>query len=118
MSYGASVFETATIASAASTSDGVVFGGRGFQQVNAYFPSMSTAAQITVQGSVDGTTYVRAFHPPINSSTVACNPIIIPSGVVTGGAYVQIPAAGFQAIRFVASDVVNNGLLIKVVGVG
>lgn len=117
MAVGSVVFKTATIASAAATSDGASFGGLAISQVNAYVPSMSTAAALTIQGSIDGTTYVRLYHPPINSSTVACNPMVIPSGAVTGGAYLQIPVAGLQAIRFVASDVVNNGLIIKVVGV-
>jgi uncharacterized protein YhdP len=117
MAFGSVIFKPATIASAASTSAGAMFGGVAISQINAYIPSMSTAANLAVQGTIDGTTYVRLYHPPINSSTVACNPIVIPSGAVTGGAYVQIPVAGLQGIRFVATDVVNNGLAIQVVGV-
>ncbi len=117
MPTGSVIFKSATIASAASTSAGAIFGGMAISQINAYFPSMSTAAAISVQGTIDGSTYVRLYHPPINSSTVACNPIVIPSGAVTGGAYIQIPVAGLQGVRFVTSDVVNNGLAIAVVGV-
>jgi hypothetical protein len=118
MAFGGTVIKDAAIASAASTSVAVNFGGRSFKQLTAYIPSMSTAAQITVFGSLDGsgTVFAKVFHPPINSSTVACNPMIIPSGVVTGGAIVQIPVAGIYGVRFVASDTVNNGLAIKVIG--
>jgi hypothetical protein len=116
--WGTSQFKTATIASAASTSEGAMFGGGGYRQVNAYFPSMSTAAAINIQGTIDGSTWVRLYHPTINSSTVGCNPMVIPSGAVTGGAYHQIPVGGLQGIRFLATDVVNNGLAIKVVGIG
>jgi hypothetical protein len=104
-----------TLASAASTSSGIIFGGRSFKQVNYYVPSMSTAANMRVQGTVDGTNYFNVFHPPINSSTVTVNPMVIPSGAVTGGAILQIPVAGLAGIRLVATDVVNNGLAMKVV---
>ena len=105
-----------TIASAASTSDAVDLGAHAWRVVSVQVGTMSTAAAIGVQNSVDGgTTYFNVFHPTIASSTVGTPQVYIASGVGTNGGICQVPAAGLNRIRFVASAAVNNGLSIKVV---
>jgi hypothetical protein len=105
---------TDTIASGASTSGGIDFGG-GWSNIVVQVGSMSTAAAISVQHSSDGgTTYYNLFHPSIASATVGTPQYFIASGVGTNGGVVPI-FGGLDRVRFLASAVVSGGVAIKVI---
>lgn len=105
-----------TIASGASTSNNVDLGAKGWKVVQVQVGTMSTAAAISAQNSVDGgTTFYNVFHPTIASSTVGTPQVFIASGVGTNGGIAQIPAAGLNNLRFIASAVVSGGVAIKVI---
>jgi hypothetical protein len=105
-----------TIASGASTSQNVDLGGGAWKIVSVQVGTMSTAAAIGVQNSVDGgTTFYNVFHPTIASSTVGTPQVFIASGVGTNGGIAQVPLAGMNNVRFLASAVVSGGVAIKVI---
>lgn len=105
-----------TIASGASTSDSQDLGAHGWKYVSVQVGTMSTAAAIAVQNSLDaGVTFYNVHHPTIQSATVATPQVFIASGVGTNGGIAQVPAAGLNHLRFVATAVVSGGVVIKVV---
>lgn len=105
-----------TIASGASTSDNVDLGSNGWNYVQVQVGTMSTAAAIAVQNSIDGgTTFYNVFHPTIQSASVATPQVYIASGVGTNGGVCQVPLAGLNNIRFLATAVVSGGVAIKVI---
>lgn len=106
-----------TIASGASTSEAIDLGAHGWSYVNVQVGTMSTAAAIALQNSVDGgTSYYYVYHPTIQSATVATPQVFIASGVGTNGGICQIPVQGLNNIKFVATAVVSGGVAIKVIG--
>jgi hypothetical protein len=105
-----------TIASGAATSDAVALGATAWKYVDVQVGTMSTAAAISIQSSLDGgSTFYNVFHPTIQSATVATPQVFIASGVGTNGGICQVPGAGLNHLRFVASAVVSGGVAIKVV---
>lgn len=104
-----------TIASGASTSDSVNLGSGAWKYVSVQVGTMSTAAAIGVQNAADGSTFYNVFHPTINSATVATPQVFIASGVGTNGGVAQIPVAGLNHVRFLATAVVSGGVAIKVI---
>jgi len=105
-----------SITSAASTSGGTNdFSTVGWNNIYVQVGTMSTAAAITIQNSIDnGTTYYNVFSTQGNTSTVANNLFTIASSVGTNGGVVPIPE-GLTKIRFVATGTVTNGVLFKVI---
>lgn len=103
------------IASGASTSSDVVLGANRYGRIAVQVGTMSTAAAIGLQATVDGTNYYNVFHPTINSATVATPAMYIASGVGTNGGVTVLPAGGYQQIRFVATAVVSGGVQFKVI---
>ena len=106
---------TDSIASGASTSGGVVIGANRYGRVAVQVGTMSTAAAIGVQATMDGSTFYNVFHPTINSATVATPQMYIASGVGTNGGITVLPVGGHEYIRFVASAVVSGGVQFKVI---
>lgn len=116
MSYGKLNLTTVIIASGASTSSEVVFGGKAYDRIAVCVGTMSTAAAVRVQHSPDGTNYFGAFHPVVNTATsTQINQMIIASGIGTGGGSTHLPIGGFRQIRFVASATVDNGVSFTVI---
>jgi hypothetical protein len=105
-----------TIAAAATTSNANDLGANSWKYANVQVSTMSTAAAISVQNSVDGgTTYYNVFHPTIQSATVATPQVFIASGVGTNGGVCQIPIAGLNNIKFIATGAASSAVTIKVV---
>lgn len=116
MAYGQIRVFSDSIASGASTSGGIALGAAPFLKIAVQVSTMSTAAQLAVQNSLDaGTTYVNVFHTTIQSATVATPQMFIASGVGTSGGLVYLPNGGLNHIRFITSDVVSGGVLFKVI---
>ena len=109
------VIKNDSIASGASTSAGVDLGAY-YPNVSVFVPTMSTGVSLNVQHSIDaGSNYYVMYHPPINSATVAINPVVISVTVGTGGGFVRLPFGG-QCFRFVGAAVVSGGVALKVIG--
>lgn len=114
MAYGAVAIYTDPVTSGASTSGGVNFQSV-FENIAVEIPTMSTAAQVQIQHTCDGTNWYNAFNNPQNSSTVGTNLLIIATAACNGGGYVQLPYGRYRQIRFVCSATVTNGVQFKVV---
>lgn len=113
MAYGQHQINVA-IASGASTSSYADLGAHK-KDVFVYVGTMSTAAALTVQDSPDGgTTFYNKFVFA-NSATTQANPVVIASGVGTGGGMIKLDG-GARCVRFIASAVVSGGVTFKVVG--
>lgn len=104
-----------SIASGASTSAGITLGGANYGRIVVQVGTMSTAAAIGLQHTMDNSSYYNVFHQTINSATVATPQVFIASGVGTNGGVTVLPVAGLQQIRFVASAVVSGGVQFKVI---
>lgn len=116
MAYGQMRVFTDTIASGSSTSAGIALGASPFLKMAVQVGTMSTAAAISVQNSVDGgTTYYNVFHSTIASSTVGTPQVFIASGVGTNGGVAFLPNGGLNHIRLITSDVVSGGVVFKVI---
>lgn len=103
-----------TMVSGASTSTPLDL-NTGWNVLLVQVSTMSTAAAISVQNSLDGgTTYYNVFQPSINSATVATPQYFIASGVGTNGGITQIPIAGLRQIQFLATAVVSGGVIFKI----
>jgi hypothetical protein len=76
---------------------------------------MSTGAALQVQGSADDSTYKNVHVLVPTSSAAQYQPLTIATSVSATG-YAVFPAPGLRYVRFVASDVVNNGAVITVYG--
>lgn len=109
------VIKNDSIVSGTSTSLGVNLEAY-YPQVSVHIPTMPTAVSLSVQHSVDnGTNFYIMYHPPINSATVAINPVVISVTVGAGGGLVRLPYGG-QHFRFVGAAAITNGLSFKVIG--
>jgi hypothetical protein len=115
MGYGAKSVFSDTIASGASTSAGINL-ARSWNTIMVQVGTMSTAAAVGVQNSVDsGVTWYNVFHEVQNSSTVGAPQLYIPSGVGTNGGSVGLPLNQLMQVRFVATAVVSGGVGFKII---
>lgn len=106
-----------TIASGAAESSALLIGGRSYNKFFIQVGTMSTAANIAIQNSMDdGSTYYNVYHPPVNSSAVQANQLYISSGVGTGGGAICVRDVPFNKIKFVATAVVSGGVSLTVYG--
>ena len=79
MGYGAQSVFRDTITSGASTSGGINL-ARGWNNIMVQVGTMSTAAAMAIQNSVDsGTTWYNVYHDIQNSSTIGAPQMFIPS---------------------------------------
>jgi hypothetical protein len=84
-----------SIASGASTSGGFSVGGRVMDWAVVQVGTMSTAAAISLQQSLDnGSTWYNVFHMTAQSSTVSTPQVFIASGVGTNGGTTTLPWVG------------------------
>lgn len=101
------------IASGASTSAGVSLDGRSWNFITVVVPSMSTAAALAVQTSVDaGTTFYNVFD--VAATSTVQYQFIIASGVGANGGSIGIPG-NHRYLRFIATGVVSGGVGFKVI---
>lgn len=118
MSWGnAKTFPTVVVASGASTSSNIPFGGRSWANYGVQVGTMSTGMQFMLQNSIDGTNFYYVYNQPINSATVACSTFSVAAGVGTTGGYVNLPQGMVLTnARFVLTGVVSGGCSFSVVG--
>ncbi len=104
-----------TIASAASTSNSIDLGLKAYERlVVTRAAAFSTGAALTVQGSVDDSTFKNVFTLVPTSSAVQYQQLIIATATSTG--FAVIPTPGMRYVRFLASDTIDNGGVITVYG--
>lgn len=111
MSWGPKQVFTVQIASAASTSSYLNMGSKSFRQMAVYYGTMSTGAMLSVQGSTDGTNFYTV-HERVNTAPVQYQSLTIATSV--SGAWAVFDSPPFPYVRFVASAVVNDGVIISV----
>lgn len=101
-----------TIASGASTSAGISL-NRNWNFITVLVQSMSTAAAIAVQASVDaGTSYYNVFD--VAATSTVQYQFLIASGVGAGGGVIAIPG-NHKHLRFIATGVVSGGVAFRVI---
>jgi hypothetical protein len=113
----AQLLGSVTIASGASTSSSLDLGTTaGWSRLAAgYAAAASTAAALSIQGSVDDSTYKNIHVLVPTSSTAQYQPLTIATAVSsTGVAVFQAPP--FRYIRFLASATIDSGGIITVYG--
>lgn len=115
MSYGPiQVFYTG-IASGASTSSYIDFGGKSYPRWAVNAVTMSTAAQLAVWGCDTATgTYFPVRERDLNTATSGYQTMIVPTS--TSGAWAVFNAPPFRYVQFIASAVVSGGVSITVLG--
>ena len=105
-----------TIASAASTSNSIDLGLKGYERlVVTRAAAFSTGAALTVQGARDDATYKNIFVLVPTSSAVQYQQLIVGTAVSSTG-YAVFASPGLRYIRFLASDTIDNGGVITVYG--
>lgn len=110
MSYGAvQVFPT-VFASGATSSGGADM-TKAFSQVYLELPSASTF-NLIVQGSYDGATWKRVYHPPADNDAVVTNVEITSATAGANGAIVKLPVA-MRYMRVEALTAVANGMTAR-----
>jgi hypothetical protein len=112
MSYGPKQVFSDTIASGASTSGGIQLGTKSYSQVYVRYVTMSTGAELTLQTSLDGSTYFNVFER-VNTAPVQYQVVTVATGV-SGTGVAPIPVPGTY-VRFVASAVVSGGVALSVI---
>ena len=111
MSFGHIQVFTATIASGADSA-AMDLGGKSFSLYTVQIPTMSTSAEIAVQGSADGTTYYPCYQRPIATASTTNFGVVISSGIGSSGGLVNVPLYT-RYVKFVASAAVAGGVIIK-----
>jgi hypothetical protein len=108
MSYGPKqVFTGGVIASAASTGTFLDLSDKSFTKMAVKYPTMSTAAMLTVYGSESATgTYLPVFER-VNTAPVQHQALTIATS--TSGAWAVFDAVPFRYVKFVASATVTDG---------
>ena len=108
MSYGPKqVFTGGVIASAASTGAAFDLGDKSYTKMAVKYPTMSTAAMLTVYGasSSDGT--YAPVHERVNTAPVQYQAVTVATS--TSGAWAVLDAPPFRYVKFVASATVTDG---------
>jgi len=112
MSFGPYVVFSDSVASGASTSSGVDL-KKAWQSVALQVGTMSTAASMSLQNSVDGgLTFYNVYIPQQNTATSGYFPLSVASGVGTNGGFVVLNAP-LSYPRVVCTGVVSGGVLFK-----
>lgn len=108
MPYGPKqVFTGGVIASAASTGTFIDFGEKTFTKMAVKFPSMSTAAMLTLFGcDTSGGTYAPVLER-VNTAPVQHQTMTIATS--TSGAWVQFDMPPLRYLKFAASATVTDG---------
>lgn len=101
---------TATMASGGSTITSIDV-TRSWSTIYADIQTMSTAAEIGVYGSYDGTTFKQVFER-VNTAPVQYQGVVIATSVT--GQLAPIPQAG-RYLQFRASAVVSGGCIVRII---
>jgi hypothetical protein len=112
MSYGPVKVFSGSIASGASTLTSIDV-SKSWSRVYVELPTMSTAAELAVYGSSDGTTFRPVFER-VATSSVQYQALVVASGVGANGGVAEL-AAPLQYLQFRASAVVSGGVALKLV---
>lgn len=108
MSYGPIQRATVAIASGASTSSYVDFGGKSVTYMAVYH---TAGFALNVFGSDDGTTFVPV-HERVNTAPVQYQALQVASS--TSGMWAQFVCPPVRYVQFCATATVANGTSIKV----
>lgn len=112
MGHGAISVFTQVVASA-GTSTAEFDLGRTWENVFLVIQSMTSNSQLFIKAAdVTGGTYRRVTHPPINSSTVACNEFSIVSSITNH--MVPIPNA-FRFLKVEQTATADSGQSYKII---
>ena len=112
MGLGHFNYQTATMASAGTTTSQLDLGGRTWASVYLRVPTMNSNSAIILYGSHDNVTYSLVKHPPVNSITNVNNDYTIASA--STNVWVPIPNA-FRYIKVVSTATVDNGVVFTVI---
>lgn len=112
MSYGPIQYFYTGIASGASTSSYVDFGGKSFSRYAINVVTMSTGAAVTIYGaaSAAGTYYPIAER--VNTAPVQHQALTI--ATTTSGQWVMFDNLPFQYVKFITSAVVSGGVSFSI----
>ncbi len=113
MPYGPVAIYRGSIASGASTLTSLDL-DKSWSRVYLDISSLSTAAELTVFASSDGTTF-RPLFERVNTGAVSCQTVTIPSNSVANGGVVFFPHQGIRYLQFRASAVVSGGVSINAI---
>ncbi len=102
------------IASGASTSSALDLGTAGWGRLAANYTAAATAAALSIQGSVDNSTFKNVFNLVPTSSAAQYQALVVATS--TSGGYAVFTAPPFRYIRFIASAVIDDGTAITVYG--
>lgn len=110
MGYGpVQVFSgVGAIASAASTGTYVDLGGKSYAKLAVQFPTMSTAAALTVYGATASDGTFLPVHERVNTAPVQYQALTIATS--TSGAWAVLEPLPFRYVKFVASATVTDGV--------
>lgn len=111
MSFGPTLTYSVPFASGATSSSQIKM-DRSFNGVYLVVPTMTSNTEMYIQGSDDGTTFRRVFHPSINSSTVSTNKFAIVSGATN--CIVPVPN-GLKYYIIETSATVDSGCTFKLI---
>ena len=112
MSYGPYSIFSDSVASGASTSNGVDL-KKAWSKIGIQVGTMSTSASFSFQNSVDnGTTFYNVYKPQENTLTSGIFPVSVSSGLGANGGMALIDA-NFSYPRVVFTGVVSGGVDIK-----
>ena len=116
MAFGPYTVFADSIASGASTSDGVDL-KKSWNKLGLQVGTMSTSASFSLQNSVDnGSTFYNVYTPMFNTATSGVLPLSVGSGVGANGGFVVINAP-LSYPRIVCTGVVDGGARFKFLGV-
>ncbi len=103
------------IASAATTSSSLDLTVAGFTRLAVTYATFSTGAVLTVQGSVDNSTF-KTVHTLVPTSSVAQHQPLIIATAVSATGYAVFAAPPFRYVRFLSDTAPDNGGVITVYG--
>lgn len=108
MSYGPIQYFYTTIASGASTSSYVDFGGKSFTRYAVNVVTMSTGAAVTLYGASTATATYMPINERVNTAPVQHQPLTI--ATTTSGNWAMFDSLPFQYVKFITSAVVSGGV--------
>lgn len=96
---------------AADTSCTFDFGTEAFTKAYLWHETMTTAADLHLYGSMDGTNYYRLYGLPYNTATTAPIPLLISSALTQGMVEIPVPT---QYLKIVATGAACSAVSVKI----
>lgn len=112
MSFGPVLYFSGSISSGASTLTSLDL-SKSWSRVYLQLPTFSTAAELSVYGSYDNSTFVPIFER-INTAPVQYQALVVTTGVASSGGIAQF-VAPMQYLQLRASAVVSGGVAVQAI---